>query len=80
MARQRTGSWLPELFLINQVIETTAGEIVLPLTVNAEDAQHRNISLPVEFVGKVPGFSWLTQIVVRLPDELDAAGEVQLTV
>lgn len=43
-------------------------------------AQGSNIALPVEFVGKVPGFSWLTQIVVRLPDELDAAGDVQLTV
>ena len=24
--------------------------------------------LTVEFVGKVPGFDWLTKIVVRLPD------------
>jgi len=68
------------LTILARNIETTAGETTAPLTVIAETAQDRNIDLPVEFVGKVPGASWLTQIVVRLPDELDAAGEVQLTV
>ena len=28
--------------------------------------------LAVEFVGKVPGFDWLTEIVVRLPDNTPA--------
>jgi uncharacterized protein (TIGR03437 family) len=48
--------------------------------VQAEDSLHRTISLPVEFFGKVPKAGWLTQIVVRLPDEADAAGDLQLSV
>jgi hypothetical protein len=42
----------------------------------AEDSQGRVFPLAVEFVGVVPGFEWLTQVVVRLPDELGSAGEV----
>ena len=64
--------------LLARNMETTAGENVSPPTVQVEDAQRRVISLPVEFVGKVPGFGWLTQIVVRLPNELAVAGEVQV--
>ena len=31
--------------------------------------------LTVEFVGKVPGFDWLTQVLVKLPDNLPAGQE-----
>jgi hypothetical protein len=34
----------------------------------AEDAGMNEFPLTVEFVGKVPGFDWLTQVNVRLPD------------
>jgi hypothetical protein len=61
-------------------MEIIVGETVPPPAVQAEDAQHQLITLPVEFVGKVPGAGWLTQIVVRLPDELANAGEVQVRV
>jgi uncharacterized protein (TIGR03437 family) len=66
--------------LLTRNLEITAGETVSPPIVQAEDAQHRIFALPVEFVGKIPGFSWLSQIVVRLPNELAAAGEVQITI
>jgi len=56
------------------------GETALVVTVQGEDAQHRIISLPVESVAPVPGFPWLTQINVRLPDELVNAGEVQVSI
>lgn len=68
------------LTILARNIETSAGEIVAPPTVTAQTAQHPGIALPVEFVGKVPGSSWLTQIVVSLPNELNGAGEVQLSV
>jgi uncharacterized protein (TIGR03437 family) len=38
------------------------------VTVQAEDAQLLSYPLTVEFVGIVPGFDWLTQVVVRLPE------------
>ena len=56
------------------------GENVSAITVQAEDAQHRLFPLPVEFVGQVPGFDWLTQINVKLPDGLANAGDVWLTI
>lgn len=69
------------LTILARNMEIIVGETVPPPpTVQAEDAQHRLITLPVEFVGKVPGAGWLTQIVVRLPDELANAGEVQVRV
>lgn len=44
----------------------------------AEDAQDRAFPLPVEFVGRVPGQDWLTQVVVVLPAELANAGDVRV--
>jgi hypothetical protein len=40
------------------------------ITVQAEDAQHVVHQLPLEFVGQVPNFDWLSQLVVKLPDDL----------
>lgn len=48
------------------------------VTARAEDAQNRTIPLPVEFVGRVPGHDWLTQVVVVLPAELANAGDVRV--
>jgi uncharacterized delta-60 repeat protein len=46
-----------------------SGQNFAAVTVQAEDSAGVH-NLPVEFVGKVPGFDWLTQIVVKLPDSL----------
>lgn len=56
------------------------GEPTSVVTAQAEDAQHRVFSLPVEFVGQVPGYDWLTQINVKLPDDLINAGDVQVSI
>jgi hypothetical protein len=52
----------------------TLASSVSGVTAQAEDAQHNIYNLPVEFVGGGLRFSWLTQVVVRLPDELRNAG------
>ena len=36
--------------------------------------------LPVEFVGKVSGFSWLSNVIVRLPDDPALQGNVSIAV
>jgi len=54
------------------------GEEASAVAVQVEDAQHRLYNLPVEFVGKVPNHDWLTEIVVRLSDDLRNAGDVQI--
>jgi len=58
------------LFAMN--MELMAGENSSAVTARAEDAGLNVYPLTVEFVGKVPGFDWLTQIVVRLPDNTPA--------
>jgi uncharacterized delta-60 repeat protein len=55
------------LFAANMTLSN--GEDASAVTAQAEDSGGVH-NLPVEFVGKVPGFDSLTQIVVRLPDGL----------
>ena len=57
-------------------LELLPGETGSVITAQAEDSQHTNHPLAVEYVGKVPNLDWLTQINVRLPDDLANAGEV----
>ena len=53
---------------------------VSAITARAEDSAHTTHQLPVEFVGITPNSLWLTTIVVRLPDSLAKAGDVQLSI
>jgi uncharacterized protein (TIGR03437 family) len=56
------------------------GDAPSVVTVIAEDSDHRTYPLTVEYVGKVPLFDWLTQVVVRLPDQIFKGGDHQITV
>ena len=55
------------------------GENVSVVTATAEDALHRIYDLSVEYLGKVPLFDWLSQVSIRLPDQLINAGDVDVT-
>jgi probable HAF family extracellular repeat protein len=68
------------ILLFARDVVLAPGETASVLTVQAEDAQHGIHSLPVEFVGAVPQFGTPTQIVVRLPDELSAGGDFQVSI
>ena len=65
------------LFAANVELIPGEGSVV---TAQAEDSQQRVFPLTVEYAGKVPGFDWLTQINVRLPDELENAGDIRVSV
>ena len=57
------------------------GETPSALTATAEDAAHNVYPLTVERVDPVPGFEWMSSIVVRLSDQMSAAtGEVLVSV
>jgi glucose/arabinose dehydrogenase len=56
------------LMLFGMNLDLLPGENASAVTARAEDQSQNVFPLTVEFVGKVPGFDWLTQIVVRLPD------------
>jgi hypothetical protein len=66
------------LFVVG--LELLPGEDVSVVTAQAEDAGHKIFPLKVEYVGKVPGFDWLTQVVIRLPDDFLNAGDVFVSV
>ena len=68
------------LTIVARNIEVVEGENISPPTVQAENAQHQLVDLPVEFTGKITGAPWLTQITVRLPDQLNGAGEIQIRI
>lgn len=65
------------LFALN--VELLSGETSSVVTVQAEDARQRVYSLPVEFVGKVPGFNQLTQVIVKLTDDLPVNEDVSVS-
>lgn len=61
-------------------LELTPGEDVSVVTAQAEDAGHRTYPLTIEYVGKVPGFDWLTQVNVRLPESLATPGDLLISI
>ena len=58
-------------------VHLSPGEVI---TAQAEDSQNRVVPLTVESVGKVPHLDWLTQVNLKLPDELANAGEVRVSI
>jgi hypothetical protein len=68
------------LLLFGVNLELRPNESVSAITAQAEDSQQRNYVLPVEASGAVPKFPWLTQVTVKLPDELQGVGDVWLSV
>ena len=66
------------LFGLNVVL--SPGENPSAVTATARDSRARSFSLMVEFVGKVPNLDWLTQVIVRLPDELAQAGDLRISI
>ena len=56
-----------------------AGEPTSAVTASAEDSTGTVRPLTVEFVGKVPNFTWLTQVVVKLSDQI-VPGDVKIRI
>jgi beta-glucanase (GH16 family) len=61
-------------------IDLLPGDDSSIVTAQARDAQNNTFVLPVEAVVKVPNFNWLTQVIVRLPDQLANLSQVTVTV
>ena len=61
-------------------LDLSPGESISVVTAQAEDSAHTIYPLSVESVGKVPGFDWLTQVNLRLPNGLAGPGDVLVSV
>jgi len=57
-------------------LEMKNGEDLSAITVQVEDSQHTVHVLPVETADEVPNFNWIKGVTVKLPDELQGAGNV----
>jgi hypothetical protein len=57
-------------------LELKNGEDLSAITAEVEDSQHRIYVLPVEAAEEVPNFNWIKGVTVKLPDELQGAGNV----
>ena len=68
---------LPLLFLVGLALEPADAAFV---KVQAEDTQQHIFDLPVEATARVKNLSWLSQVTIRLPDTLAAAGNLNVTV
>jgi uncharacterized protein (TIGR03437 family) len=66
------------LFVTN--LDLLPGETITAVTARAEDAALNVYPLTVEFVGKAPNFDWLTQVVVRLPNNTPASQPIFVSV
>ena len=66
------------LFAYN--LELREGESPTAISVEAEDAQHQVYQLPVEAVTEVPNFDWISQVTVKLTDELQGRGNLAFRV
>jgi hypothetical protein len=65
------------VMLFARNVSLLAGETAAAVTATAEDAAHNVYALTVERVDPVPGFEWMSSVVVRLNDRMtDSTGEV----
>ena len=56
------------------------GETASAVTATAEDSQGTIRPLAVEFVNKVPTYDWLTQVVLKLNDQIALTGDVKVKI
>ena len=61
-------------------INLNAGETYAIVSAQGQNAQGTNYPLQVEFAGKVPGYDWLTEIIIRVPDQWAGAGDLWVTI
>ncbi|HYJ48227.1 MAG TPA: DUF1800 domain-containing protein, partial [Pyrinomonadaceae bacterium] len=61
-------------FVMN--LDLLAGEGASALSVDAEDATHRHYTFRAESVTPFPGYEWMSQVVVRLSDDIGDVGDV----
>nr|MDQ2936991.1 hypothetical protein [Acidobacteriota bacterium] len=66
------------LFAVN--LSLKIGDDGNAVTASAEDVAHRQYALKVEYVGKVPGQEWLTQLNLGLDKDMGDVGDVLIRI
>ena len=74
-ADQRT-----RIILLADNINLSTGEDASVVTAQAQDSQGNTYPLTVEFVAKVPGNEWLTEVVIKLPSQMATTGDIWVSI
>jgi len=61
-------------------LKLLTGENASAVTATGEDSQGTVHPLVVEFVGKVPTYDWLTQVVLKLNDQITVVGDIKIKI
>lgn len=61
-------------------VELGQGEGASAVTAQAEDSRQRTYPLMIEYVGKVPNLDRLMQVVIKLPAEVESAGDIWVNI
>jgi hypothetical protein len=69
------------IILLAGNIDLNTGEDPLRVVMaQAQDSQNNTYTLTVEFVAKVPAYDWLTQVGIKLPNQLASTGDLWVTI
>jgi hypothetical protein len=69
------------VMLFAENVTLLPGENISALTADAVDLSNNHYPLAVERVDPVPGFAWMSSVVVRLNDQLtDSTGDILITI
>jgi endonuclease/exonuclease/phosphatase family metal-dependent hydrolase len=74
-----SGDHRTRVILFVTKLDFLSGEGISSVTVRAVDSRGIFYDLPVEQVRKVPGQSWLTAVIVRLPEDQSITGDLKIT-
>jgi hypothetical protein len=64
------------VMLLAANLDLLPGENASAVTAELEDGTRNRYPVTVEYVGLVPGYNWLSSVIIRLPDNLGDAGDV----
>jgi beta-glucanase (GH16 family) len=68
------------VMLLSANLDLQPGDGPSIVTAQADDGKGHTFPLAVEWVGRLPGFDWITVVIAKLPDELTGAGQVLISV
>lgn len=68
------------LMLLSANLDLQPGDGPSIVAAQADDGRGRTYPLIVEWVGRLPGFDWITVVVAKLPDELSGADQALISV
>lgn len=61
-------------------LELGQGESPSTITAQAQDSLQRTFPLTVEYVGKIPNNDWLTQVIVKVPVDIESSENIWISI